>query len=358
MKKLWRTQCRSAAITAGLLLIGTAVSRLFQSYFDSVANVQMVFLLAVLLISRLADGYLWGILASVISVPLVNYMFTYPYYSFNLSISGYLLTFVTMLAVSLFVSVLTTRLKQQEALRLEAEKEKLRANLLRGVSHDLRTPLTSIVGATGAILDNELPPERQRELIADANADAQWLLRMIENLLAITRISGGSLPLRTETQVLEDVLVEAAIKFQKHFPDTPVNVVQCEDILLADMDAVLIEQVILNLMENAIYHGKTTTSVTLCSSHDGSWVSVSVSDNGVGIPRERLDRLFSGQAHESGEISPDAQRHMGIGLSVCKSIIEAHGGTITASNNPTGGACFVFTLPEKENAYGDQNPDR
>ena len=138
MRNLWGTQFRSAAITLGLLIVSTALSLLFQSHFDTVANVQMVFLLGVLLISRFTDGYLWGILASVISVPLVNYMFTYPYYSFNLTISGYLLTFVTMLTVSLFVSVLTTRLKQQEALRLEAEKEKLRANLLRGVSHDLR----------------------------------------------------------------------------------------------------------------------------------------------------------------------------------------------------------------------------
>lgn len=224
-------------VTVVLLLAATFSSLVLGGLIGGTANAQMLFLLAVLLIARFTDGYLWGVGASIVSVPLVNYMFTYPYFSFNLTISGYLLTFLTMLAVSLIVSVLTARIKQQEQIRLDAEREKLRANLLRAVSHDLRTPLTSIVGATGAILDNALPPEKQRELLADVNADAQWLLRMIENQLAITRIQGETAPLHTETEVVEDVLAEAAIKFQKHFPDIKVDMDLCDDILLADMDA-------------------------------------------------------------------------------------------------------------------------
>ena len=153
-------------ITVVLLLAATFSSLVLGGLIGGTANAQMLFLLAVLLITRFTDGYLWGVGASIVSVPLVNYMFTYPYFSFNLTISGYLLTFLTMLAVSLIVSVLTARIKQQEQIRLDAEREKLRANLLRAVSHDLRTPLTSIVGATGAILDNALPPEKQRELLS------------------------------------------------------------------------------------------------------------------------------------------------------------------------------------------------
>ena len=149
-------------VTVVLLLAATFSSLVLGGLIGGTANAQMLFLLAVLLIARFTDGYLWGVGASIVSVPLVNYMFTYPYFSFNLTISGYLLTFLTMLAVSLIVSVLTARIKQQEQIRLDAEREKLRANLLRAVSHDLRTPLTSIVGATGAILDNALPPEKQR----------------------------------------------------------------------------------------------------------------------------------------------------------------------------------------------------
>ena len=224
--------------------------------------------------------------------------------------------------------------------------------LLRAVSHDLRTPLTSIVGATGAILDNALPPEKQRELLADVNADAQWLLRMIENQLAITRIQGETAPLHTETEVVEDVLAEAAIKFQKHFPDIKVDMDLCDDILLADMDAVLIEQVVLNLLENAVYHGKHTTRVRLSAERSGRFVLVTVSDDGAGIPRDRLPRLFQAMP-ESGR-SADAQKHMGIGLSVCLSIVRAHGGEMSATNNEQGGASISFTLPEKENEYAGQ----
>ena len=355
VEKLVKGQWRNALLTAGILCAAVIICQLLQSAFGKDSSMQLIFVLAVLLISRLTNGYFWGIFASLVSVPLVNYMFTYPYYAFNLTISGYLLAFVTMLTVSIIVSVLTTRIKQQEALRLAAEKEKLRANLLRAVSHDLRTPLTSIIGATGAILDNDLPPEKQRELLGDVNADAQWLMRMVENLLAITRIGGGDIPLAMEPEVVEDVLAEAVIKFQAHFKNVRVEVDQGRDVLLADMDAVLIEQVVQNLLENAVYHGKATRIVLNVRLAAGA-VAVTVSDNGTGIPRDKLSKLFSGALQHDGGENADGQKHMGIGLSVCKSIIKAHGGTLTAANNEQGGACFTFTLPMKEDEYG-QNSD-
>lgn len=358
MKGFLQKQLKNAFLTAGFLIAATALCLLIRNIFDNSANAQMVFLLAVLLVARFADGYFWGIIASFCSVPLVNYMFTYPYFAFNLSISGYLLTFMTMLAVSLIVSVLTTRIKQQERLRVEAETEKLRANLLRAVSHDLRTPLTSIVGTTGAILDNDLPVEKQRELLDDVKTDAQWLLRMIENLLAITRISGNTMPLHMETQVVEDVLVEAVIKFQKHFKDVQVQMNLGDDVLLADMDAVLIEQVVLNLLENAVYHGQCTTRIMLNSQHGNGDVTITVSDNGKGIRKDKLPHLFKNTLQSGMNSDADSQKHMGIGLSVCRSIINAHGGTMFAKNNDYGGADFSFTLPEKENEYANQDIDR
>ncbi|MEG0863916.1 MAG: DUF4118 domain-containing protein [Clostridia bacterium] len=358
MKKLIKKQWINALLTIGLLLSATVICLLARNVFTGSANTQLMFLLVVLLVSYFTDGYLWGILASLIAVPIVNYIFTYPYFAFNLSISGYLLTFITLLAVSLIISVLTTRLKKQERLRGEAETEKLRANLLRAVSHDLRTPLTSIVGATGAILDNELSLEKQRELIEDANTDAQWLLRMIENLLAITRISGNRAPLHLETEVVEDVLAEAVIKFQKHFAGIRVDMEMCDDILLADMDAVLVEQVVLNLLENAVYHGQRTTRIVLQTEHDGHMVLVTVLDNGAGIAKEKLAKLFNGSVHGDGHGSADAQKHMGIGLSVCMSIITAHGGTMSAHNEAKGGASFTFTLQESENDFNGKDTHR
>ena len=360
MKNQVRKQLQNALVFLLLLMAATGISFIIGGWDGEIAggsqNTQMVFLLAVLLISRYTSGYFWGILSAVVSVPLVNYMFTYPYFVFNLSLSGYLLTFVTMLTVSLFVSILTTRIQHQEQIRLDAEKEKLRANLLRAVSHDLRTPLTSIVGTTSAILEQNLPIEKQRELLADVNDDAQWLLRMIENLLAITRISGEAAPLHLDTEVVEDVLVQAVIKFQKHFQAVEVQMELPEDILLADIDAVLIEQVALNLLENAVYHGIHTTKIVVSAQSCNGYACITVSDNGAGIPREKLSHLFSGAPVSSG--SADSQKHMGIGLSVCKSIIKAHGGTMTACNNELGGASFTFTLPQKENVYGSQDSDR
>lgn len=352
----------SALVTIGLLCCATIINLFVGGRLGGIAgssvNTKLIYLLAVLLISRFTAGYFWGLISAIFSVPLDNYLFTYPYASFNLSISGYLLTFVTMLTVSLFVSLLTSRIQRQEQLRLEAEKEKLRANLLRAVSHDLRTPLTSIVGTTGAILDNALPQEKQRELLQDVNSDAQWLIRMIENLLAITRISGETASLNMDTELVEDVLAEAVNKFEKHFQNIKVRVDLSEHILLAQMDAVLIVQVISNLMENAVYHGKHTTEILLkARSLSGSMVEITVADNGAGIARDKLPWLFSGTLESEVGKSSDSHKHMGIGLSVCKSIIKAHGGTMTACNSETGGAVFRFTLPEKENEYGRQDFD-
>ena len=355
----WNLQVRNACVMlfgiVAAMLVNLLVGGHMGNITGSSANTKMVFLLAVLLITRYTTGYFWGILSAVIAVPLDNYLYTYPYSSFNLSISGYLLTFITMLAVALVVSVLTSRVREQEKLRLLAEKEKLRANLFRAVSHDLRTPLTSIVGTTGAILENSLSSEKQRELLQDVNSDAQWLLRMIENLLTITRMNDTSRPLRTETEVVEDVLGEAVIKFQKHFGDIEVEMDMGSDVLLADMDAVLVEQVVSNLMENAVYHGKHTSRIVVSAQQQEKEVLITVADNGAGIPKEKLGKVFSGTQDEKH--SSDSHKHMGIGLSVCKSIIKAHGGSMTAFNNEAGGASFSFTLQAKENEYGCQNPD-
>ncbi len=158
-------------------------------------HVPMLFVLAVLFISLLTDGYVYGIIASMAAVIGVNYIFTYPYFALNFTITGYPMTFLTMLAVSICVSALTTRIKKQEQIRLEVEKEKTRANLLRAISHDIRTPLTSIVGSASGILENQkvLTQEREMELVQDIKDEAQWLIRIVENLLSVTG-SMGKMP--------------------------------------------------------------------------------------------------------------------------------------------------------------------
>lgn len=348
---------KNAAITIGLLLAASVACEIMRRTDSASTSAQLIFVLAVLLISRFTDGYVWGVLASVLAAIAVNYAFTYPYYKFNLIISGYLLTFITMLAISLIMSVLNTRIKSHEQMRIVAERERLRADLFRAVSHDLRTPLTSIIGSTGVIIDNDIPPEKQRELIADVHGDAQWLLRMVENLLAVTRVSQNAQPLRMQPEVVEEVIADAVIKFRKHFGHINVEIEQPDDVLFADMEPVLISQVVTNLLENAAFHGEHTSSILIRLSHGGDYVTIAVIDDGTGIAPDRLSRIFSENDVSAQRRGADARRGMGIGLSACMSIVKAHGGTMAARNGAHGGAVFEFTLPEKEIEYAPEGTD-
>ena len=261
-----------------------------------------------------------------------------------MSISGYPLTFAAMLIVSVCISTLTTRIKQQEQLRLEVEVEKMRSNLLRSVSHDLRTPLASIVGASSVLLEDEnLRPDQRTELLQSIRRDARWLNRVTENILSITRFSGG-VQLRKEDEVVEEIVSSTIVKFRKQHAALPVIVHRPEEILLAPMDATLIEQVLLNLLDNAAEHGRKTSRIEITLFRQGDRVCLQVSDDGVGFSKAALVHTFDGTLAANG----DARRNMGIGLSVCASIVRAHGGALSARNNSAGGACVEFWLPAAE----------
>ena len=333
-------------VTMGL---ASLICIMLQHISTSDVHVPIIFVLVVLIVSLLTDGYFYGILAALTSVIAVNYAFTAPYMQIDFSPYGYPLTFMTMLAVGVAASTLTTRVQQQEKLRLETEREKLRANLLRGMSHDLRTPLTGISGSISAVLDNGeyLTKEQQRELLEGARDDADWLCRMVENLLSVTRISDDQIgSLHTQEEALEEVIGAAVLSFRKRNPDITVQVSVPDSVLMVPIDPVLIQQVFQNLLDNAVIHGKTTTKIRIEARAEGGMAAVSVEDNGDGIDRARLDRLFDGSLPFSGaQQRSDQTRSLGIGLSVCRVIIQAHGGRISAHNRQDGGACFEFTLP-------------
>lgn len=308
-----------------------------------------IFVLAVLLISRFTDGYLFGLIASVLGVIGVNFIFTYPYWAFNFKITGYPLTFLTLLMVSVITSTLTTQAKQKEQLRVENEKEKMRANLLRSVSHDIRTPLTSIMGATSTILENPgLSQEDQRELLEDARDEAQWLIRVVENLLSITRINDTqTAQITKEPEVAEEVLGEAVRKFRKRFPQIRVTVEAPDTLLFVPMDPILIEQVLSNLMENAVIHGETTSQVRVSVQKESSFARFSIWNDGQEIPAKDLPTLFDGTIKHNETTPGDGKRNMGLGLSVCMAIVGAHGGTMEAKNLDMG-VEFTFRLPLSE----------
>ena len=311
------------------------------------AYVSMIFILAVLIISRITDGYIYGVTASLVGVLAVNYFFTFPYFAFNFSLPGYPITIICMLTVSILTCTLTTRMKQQEQVRLIAEREIIRGNLLRAVSHDLRTPLTSILGANSVLMDNEdaLTAEQRMRLHGEIRDDAQWLIRMVENLLSITRIrQDQAAKIEKTPEIVEEVLAEAVGKFYKNHPEQAVSVQAPETPLICPMDAMLVEQVLLNLLENVVMHGKGVTQIELTARADGGDAIFAVADDGCGVTKDRLPHLFE----DGGRVSvaeSDSKRSMGIGLSVCNAIIQAHGGHMQAKNRPGGGLIVSFSLP-------------
>lgn len=343
--RLFPFSLRDLLITVCILFCAAGVCILLRMVDTSDGFASPIFVLAVLLISRFTTGYLFGLIASVLGVICVNFIFTYPYWAFNLTISGYPLTFLSFLTVSVITSTLTTQIKRQERLRAENEKEKMRADLLRSVSHDIRTPLTSIVGSTSTVLENPgLSRSEQETLLEDVRSEAQWLIRVVENLLSITRMGDGQACIAKDVEAAEEILGEAVGKFRKRFPQVSVSVEPPWELLLVPMDPILIEQVLANLMENAAVHGETTTCIRLSARRDGGFARFTVSDDGRGIPPSALATLFDGSLKNSKTPSGDGKRNMGLGLSVCMAIVRAHGGTMEAGT-PESGAEFSFCLP-------------
>lgn len=333
-----------------ILLGAFGVNLLLQTHFQTQTMTPMVFVLGVFLVSWRTQGYFWGVLASLLSVLAVNWAFTYPYWAFDLISPECISSAVVMLVVAIMTGALTTRLKQQEKLKAEAEKERMRGNLLRAVSHDLRTPLTSIYGACSAVIDNfdELPREKQLKMLQGVCADAQWLTRMVENLLSVTRVDSSQVQLTKNPTVLEELMDTLLVKFRKHYPQQKVRLELPDAFVVIPMDPVLIEQVLMNLLENAVFHAKGMENLWLRVQIRGSKAVFTVADDGCGILPERMDRLFTGLL-DSAAPADTGRSNMGIGLSVCRTIIRAHGGEMQVRNRPEGGAEFRFALELEEN---------
>lgn len=345
-KKFWRNTWRTVAIFAVATGVCMPLSMLNGV---STSFIVPVFILAVTLVARLTDGYVYGVAASFVSVFCVNYIFTYPYWKLNFSITGYPLTFAAMLFVSVIISSLTTQIKKQEQLKFMVEKEKMHANLLRAISHDIRTPLASILGTSSTIIQNEdLPVNERNELLHEINKQAEWLVRTTENLLSLTRFTGSEVVLKKTDEVLEEIIGSAILKFRKNRGVLPINVSMPDSIMLVPMDAMLIEQVLINLFDNVAVHAPTATRIFLRVSHEKSRVAIMVEDDGQGIPPAKLEHIFDGHISGDSEARADGRHSMGIGLSVCKSIIRAHGGEMQAENNDYGGATLRFWLPITE----------
>lgn len=349
MRSFYR-RINNSLITVLALLLAFGASLLFQYIFDVHEHITTVFVFAVFLVSLLTKGYVYGILAALAGAIAVNYAFTFPYFTLNFAIPVNLVSGIVMIIISILTSALTTKLKQHEAMKAESEKERMRANLLRAVSHDLRTPLTTIYGSSTALLENgqSIGEEQKNTIINGIKEDAQWLIRMVENLLSITKLDGGGIHLIKTPTVLEELIDTVVLKFRKRYPQHNVKIRIPEKMLLIPMDAILIEQVLINILENAVQHGKGMTELSLEVFSIGKQAVFEIRDNGCGIAPERLNTLFDGKFAANTECADGQKRNTGIGLSVCATIIKAHGGDIQAENRLEGGAVFRFSLDTEE----------
>ena len=491
--------------TFGCLTAATLLCMVLQALDVGDQNIIMVYILSVLVVSRMTMGYAYSVIASILSVLTFNFFFTVPYYTFNAIQPGYPITFFIMLLVAFITSALTVRVKTQAQLAVErerrtevlyeinkkllatrglenitaltneyitkifersaiiytrdpgnssngammqssedkdasfllaederavahwvfvnqknagagtdtlagagafympvisqgkvigviglscakgmlgqssrlflqmivsqvamalerqflsdgqrqiliaSEKEKMRSNLLRSISHDLRTPLMCISGAVSAILESgdALDKATHDRFLTNIRDDSQWLIRMVENILSVTRISEGAANVSKVPEAAEEIVAESVSRIRKRFPDRKITVKVPEELLMVPMDGTLIEQVMINLLENAVKHSKEDSAIEVAVSKSGNEAVFEVVDNGEGIAEQDLPYLFESYA-PNRKRSSDSSRGMGIGLSICMSIIEAHKGKLEAANKKDGGAIFRFALPLKE----------
>ena len=283
----------------------------------------------------------------------VNYAFAFPFFSIDFKTPVNLISGVVMIAIAVLTSALITKLKKHEATKAESEKERMRANLLRAVSHDLRTPLTTIYASGTTLLENSdsMTHEQKQSIVNGIKEDAEWLIRMVENLLSITRIDTGKVQIAKTPTVLDELIDSVLLKFRKRYPDQDVNLELPEELVVIAMDAILIEQVMVNILENAVQHAEGMTQLTLRVSANDPEVIFEISDNGCGINPKRLQTIFTGC---ESDVVDGKKKNAGIGLSVCATIIKAHGSCLQAENQPAGGAIFRFSLDMEEDHYDSE----
>lgn len=241
--------------------------------------------------------------------------------------------------------------QSQEQARNEIEQERYRANLLRSISHDLRTPLAGISGTSEVLMSMLDPSSKEYELASTISRETSWLYNLVQNVLSLTRIQNGSVNMKKEVMVVEDVVSSAVETMKTRFPKRKLVTRFPEEVLAASMDSSLIKQVIINLIDNANKFSDISQPIELevSESDDKKMVLVAVKDHGTGLSEAAREKVFN-MFYTTKSNAPGAMRGFGLGLPICDSIIRAHGGTITADNRSDGmkGAVFTISLPKFE----------
>ena len=239
--------------------------------------------------------------------------------------------------------------EEKEAAAVLAKNEQLRANLLRSISHDLRTPLTSISGNASNLLSNGplFDAKTKEQMYADIYDDAMWLINLVENLLSVSRLEQGRMNLHLTTELIDEGVAEALRHINRKRAEYHFHVQSSDDYLLAQMDAKLIVQVLINILDNAMKYTPPGSDIEIGWKQEGTFIYISVADNGPGIPDQAKPHIFDMFYSASNQIA-DSRRSMGLGLALCKSIVNAHGGEIVVSDHKPHGSIFTFSVPAGE----------
>lgn len=325
----------------------------------NVTDAVMVYLLCVVVVA-MRFGYLPSLATAALSVASLDFFFTAPYFSFRVDDKRYLITFAVMLVVAAVISNLTERVRHhaertavlalertrlaEEAQRVhaEVEAERVRNALLSSVSHDLRTPLTVVLGAATVLLEGgvDLSPARQHEYLQAISVEALRMNRLVRNLLDMSALQAGALRVRKTWHPLEEVVGVALGRLEQAIGQRPVEVRIAEDASVVAADELLLQQVLVNLVENATRYTPADGPLRIAARRVQSGVEIEVSDCGPGVPKGEEEAIFE-KFHRAAR----AAGGVGLGLTICRGIVTAHGGTIWCKNREEGGASFRFVLP-------------
>ena len=336
---------KNISVSVFIIILCSALCTIMHILFYDNDLIPAIYVLGVFIISVVTEGYIYGICSALMCVLMVNYAFTVPLLRLNFTIPENIISAVILLFVAIVTSGLTVKIKYQEAIKAESEKERMRANLLRAVSHDLRTPLTTIYGSSSALLENynAFDDEQFIKILHGIKEDSEWLTRMVENLLSVTRLDGDNVKIIKIPTVLEELIDSVLVKFAKRYPQVTVSVNIPEELVIIPMDPLLIEQVVINILDNAVVHAVGMKTLSLKVSAANNRAVFEITDDGCGIPEDKLKNIFQ-HTFPLNNTPADGRNNAGIGLSVCASIIKAHSGNISAENKKDGGCTFSFTL--------------
>ena len=351
------TILKESAYCLLILTLATLFGYAFKAFSLTEADIIMLYIIAVLVISIITSNILYCLISSVVCVVLFNFFFTYPDFSLSAYDAGYPVTFVTMFITAFIAGSLANKLKrnikiaeqnakEKEAAALLAQNEQTRANMLRSISHDLRTPLTSISGNASTLISggSTLDEAAKQQIYSDIYSESMWLIGLVENLLYATRIEDGRMQLELSVEILDDIIQEAVKHILRTHPKRSIEVDMQDEIIPVAADANLIVQVIINLIDNAIKYSEDDTTITVSVKKDTDVAVVSVADNGSGIQQSEKEKVFE-MFYTGASRSSDSRRSLGLGLSLCKSIVNSHGGVIKVSDNSPKGTVVSFTLP-------------